>query len=227
MTRPLVFALALCLLPALSPVPPPVLIRRPTTSSCGAATIYDGSGGKPYVGDVAVNGDRIAAVGLARGRQGQDGDRRQGARRLPRLHQHAELGHRVAAGGRPRAERHPPGGHAGGHGRGGLHGAAQRRHEEGDASSSRADIKYPITWTTLGEYLDHARGARASPPTWPPSSAPTTVRVHEVGYANRPPTAEELARMRKLVDQAMEEGALGVGSSLIYAPGLLRRARTS
>ena len=46
----------------------------------------------------------------------------------------------------------------------------------------------------------------------------TTVRIHEVGYANRPPTPEELARMRKLVDQAMEEGALGVGSSLIYAP---------
>jgi N-acyl-D-amino-acid deacylase len=46
----------------------------------------------------------------------------------------------------------------------------------------------------------------------------TTVRVHEVGYADRPPNAEELARMRKLVDAAMEEGALGVGSSLIYAP---------
>jgi len=46
----------------------------------------------------------------------------------------------------------------------------------------------------------------------------TTVRVHEVGYANRPPTPEELTRMRALVHQAMDEGALGVGSSLIYAP---------
>jgi N-acyl-D-amino-acid deacylase len=44
------------------------------------------------------------------------------------------------------------------------------------------------------------------------------VRIHEVGHANRPPTAEELARMKKLVAEAMEEGALGVGSSLIYAP---------
>src|SRR5207244_4895971 len=46
----------------------------------------------------------------------------------------------------------------------------------------------------------------------------TTVRIHEIGYANRPPTAEELERMRQLARQAMEEGALGVGSSLIYAP---------
>jgi N-acyl-D-amino-acid deacylase len=46
----------------------------------------------------------------------------------------------------------------------------------------------------------------------------TTLRVHEVGYENRPPTPEELQRMRALVRQAMEEGALGVGSSLIYAP---------
>ena len=46
----------------------------------------------------------------------------------------------------------------------------------------------------------------------------STVRVHELGYEDREPTAEELVRMRGLVRQAMEEGALGVGSSLIYAP---------
>ena len=46
----------------------------------------------------------------------------------------------------------------------------------------------------------------------------TTVRIHEVGYEDREPTAEELARMEDLVRAAMREGALGVGSSLIYAP---------
>src|SRR6185295_1223705 len=46
----------------------------------------------------------------------------------------------------------------------------------------------------------------------------TTVRIHEIGYADRPPTKEELERMRQLVRQAMEEGALGIASSLIYAP---------
>ena len=82
----------------------------------------------------------------------------------------------------------------------------------------QGDIKYP-------RHLDHPRrvpaGARsdaASPPTSPPSSARPRVRIHEMGYADRPPTPEELDAMRKLVRQAMEEGALGVGSSLIYAP---------
>jgi N-acyl-D-amino-acid deacylase len=81
----------------------------------------------------------------------------------------------------------------------------------------QADIKYPVTWTTLGEYLDQLV-ARGIAPNVASFVGATTVRIHEVGYADRPPTPEELARMRKLVDQAMEEGALGVGSSLIYAP---------
>src|ERR1051326_4876085 len=46
-----------------------------------------------------------------------------------------------------------------------------------------------------------------------------TVRIHEIGEANRAATPKELARMQELVRQAMEEGALGVGSALIYAPG--------
>jgi N-acyl-D-amino-acid deacylase len=81
----------------------------------------------------------------------------------------------------------------------------------------QADIKYPITWTTLGEYLDFLE-KRGIAPNVASFIGATTVRIHEVGYDNRPPKPDELARMRKLVDQAMEEGALGVGSSLIYAP---------
>jgi N-acyl-D-amino-acid deacylase len=46
----------------------------------------------------------------------------------------------------------------------------------------------------------------------------TTVRIHELGWDDRQPTAKELERMQALVRTAMEEGALGVGSSLIYAP---------
>ena len=49
------------------------------------------------------------------------------------------------------------------------------------------------------------------------------MRIHEVGYADRPPTAPELERMRKLVREAMEAGALGVGSTLIYAPAFYAR----
>ena len=78
-------------------------------------------------------------------------------------------------------------------------------------------IRYDIPWTTLGEYLEYLEHKGISPNIASFVGA-TTVRVHEIGYDDRPPTPEELDRMRALVRQAMEEGALGVGSSLIYAP---------
>src|SRR5688572_23666175 len=86
----------------------------------------------------------------------------------------------------------------------------------------QGDIKYDITWTTLGEYLDvlERKGISTNVASF---VGATTVRIHEVGYANRPPTSDELNRMRALVRQAMEEGALGVGSSLIYAPAFYAR----
>jgi N-acyl-D-amino-acid deacylase len=85
------------------------------------------------------------------------------------------------------------------------------------ALKRQSDIHYDIDWTTLGEYLDHLvkRGIATNVASF---VGATTVRVHELGYVNRPPTAEELARMQALVAQAMDEGALGVGASLIYAP---------
>ena len=86
-----------------------------------------------------------------------------------------------------------------------------------DMVAQQADLKYDVAWTTLGEYLDHLvkRGVSCNVASF---VGATTVRVHELGYADRPPTPAELERMRNLVRQAMEEGALGVGSSLIYAP---------
>jgi N-acyl-D-aspartate/D-glutamate deacylase len=81
----------------------------------------------------------------------------------------------------------------------------------------QGDIKYDIEWTTLGEYLDWLtrRGVSTNVASF---VGATTVRVHELGFADRPPSPEELARMKDLVRQAMHEGALGVGSALIYAP---------
>jgi N-acyl-D-amino-acid deacylase len=86
----------------------------------------------------------------------------------------------------------------------------------------QGDIEYDITWTTLGEYLDFLvqKGISTNVASF---VGATTVRIHELGYEDRPPTAEELERMKALVRQAMEEGALGVGSSLIYAPAFYAR----
>ena len=81
----------------------------------------------------------------------------------------------------------------------------------------QSDVQFDVAWTTLGEYLDHLveRGISTNVASF---VGATTVRIHELGYEDRPPTDEELERMKALVRTAMEEGALGVGSSLIYAP---------
>jgi N-acyl-D-amino-acid deacylase len=82
----------------------------------------------------------------------------------------------------------------------------------------KTDIRYAIEWTSLGEYLDFLvrRGVSQNVASFVGAA---TVRIHELGEADRAPTPEELARMQDLVRAAMREGALGVGSSLIYAPG--------
>ncbi len=83
--------------------------------------------------------------------------------------------------------------------------------------AEQGDLRFDVPWTTLGEYLEHleARGVSTNVASF---VGATTVRVHELGRDDRPPTSDELAQMRGLVRAAMAEGALGVGSSLIYAP---------
>jgi N-acyl-D-amino-acid deacylase len=79
------------------------------------------------------------------------------------------------------------------------------------------EASYTLDWTTLGEYLESLE-RRGVAPNVASFIGATSVRIHEIGYDNRPPTPEELERMKALVRVAMEEGAMGVGSSLIYAP---------
>lgn len=86
-----------------------------------------------------------------------------------------------------------------------------------DALKQQGDIRYPIPWTTLGEYLEHLQ-ARGVTPNVASFVGATTVRIHELGEADVKPDAAQLARMQDLVRLAMSEGALGVGASLIYPP---------
>lgn len=81
----------------------------------------------------------------------------------------------------------------------------------------QSDIRYDVEWTTLGEYLDYLV-RRGITPNVASFVGATTVRIHELGEADVRPTPEQLARMQDLVRQAMREGALGVGASLIYPP---------
>ena len=79
------------------------------------------------------------------------------------------------------------------------------------------DAGYELNWVTLGEYLQFLEDKGVSTNVASFVGA-TTLRVHQIGYDDRPPTKMELDSMKMLVRQAMEEGALGIGSSLIYAP---------
>jgi N-acyl-D-amino-acid deacylase len=80
------------------------------------------------------------------------------------------------------------------------------------------DIKYDINWHTLNEGLQALERHGISPNVASFIGA-ATPRVYVLGRANRAPTPVELDQMRALTDQAMQEGALGVASALIYAPG--------
>lgn len=86
-----------------------------------------------------------------------------------------------------------------------------------EEQESQGDITYDIEWNTLNEYLEYLTNKGISPNIASFVGA-TTLRINTVGYENRAPTPRELDTMKLMVKQAMEEGAMGVGSSLIYAP---------
>ena len=89
--------------------------------------------------------------------------------------------------------------------------------EELQLPTAQGDIIYDIDWNTLDEYLQ-SLVRRGISPNVASFIGATTVRINHIGYENRAPTDEELTSMKQMVKEAMEDGALGVGSSLIYAP---------
>jgi N-acyl-D-amino-acid deacylase len=182
-------------------------------------TLYDGSGGKPYVGDVALRGDRIARIakagslGDAKGKVELDA---KGLAVAPGfINMLSWANESLIYDGRGQSDIRQ-GVTLEVMGEGGSMGPLNDAMKK-EAVEQQGDIKYPINWTTLGEYLEMLEKKGISPNVASFVGA-TTVRIHELGYENRPPKPDELQRMRALVRQAMEEGALGVGSSLIYAP---------
>ncbi len=179
-------------------------------------TVYDGSGGPPLRADVAVRGDRIAAVGTlnhARARTELDVS---GLAVAPGfINMLSWATESLIHDGRSMSDI-KQGVTLEVFGEGWSMGPLNEAMKQ-EQRRRMGERRYEITWTTLGEYLEFLERKGVAPNVASFVGA-TTVRIHEIGYANRPPTREELERMRALVRQAMEEGALGVGSSLIYAP---------
>jgi N-acyl-D-amino-acid deacylase len=179
-------------------------------------TVYDGSGGDPVIADVGVVGDSIAAVGdLSSARAGTVIDASGLAVAPGFINVLSWANESLIHDGRSQSDiRQGVTLEVFGEGSsmGPLNDEMKRRIVE-----EQGDIRYDVEWTTLGEYLEYLerRGVSTNVASF---VGATTVRIHELGEADRAPTAEELERMRGLVRRAMEEGALGVGSSLIYAP---------
>jgi N-acyl-D-amino-acid deacylase len=86
-----------------------------------------------------------------------------------------------------------------------------------DLVKEQSDIKFDVPWTSLMGYLEHLTEQGVSPNVASFIGA-TTLRIHTVGYDDRRATKAELEQMRGLIETEMEQGALGIGSSLIYAP---------
>ncbi len=179
-------------------------------------TVYDGSGNAPVVADVAIDADTIAAIGdLSANTATVEVDATGMAVTPGFINMLSWATESLIEDGRSQSDIRQ-GVTLEVFGEGSSMGPVNDAMRQ-EALSQQGDIKYDIPWTTLGEYLDHivARGISTNVASF---IGATTLRIHEVGYEDRDATAEELDRMRQLVRQGMEEGAVGIGSSLIYAP---------
>jgi N-acyl-D-amino-acid deacylase len=179
-------------------------------------SVYDGFGGAPVVADVAIRGERIAAIGdLSHASASQRIDARGMAVSPGFINMLSWATESLIEDGLSQSDI--------------RQGVTLEVMGEGwtmgpitepmraEMIRQQSYIRFDVPWTTWGEYMDHlvSRGISTNIASY---VGATTVRIHELGEEDRAPSAEELARMQELVRQAMREGALGVGSSLIYAP---------
>jgi N-acyl-D-aspartate/D-glutamate deacylase len=204
----------------------PVLLLSVGLAACNApqpadvvirgGTVYDGTAAEGRVADVVIQGDRIALVGDAGPWRGATEIDAAGKAVAPGfINMLSWATDSLIEDGRSQADIRQ-GVTLEVFGEGWSYGPWSEE-MKAYSKSEQAVIQYDIEWTSLGEYLEFLERKGVAPNVASFVGA-TTVRIHELGYENRPPTAEELERMKALVRQAMEEGALGVGSSLIYAP---------
>jgi N-acyl-D-amino-acid deacylase len=182
-------------------------------------TVYDGSGKPPMIADVGINADTLSFIGdLSKSKAKKEIDARGLAVSPGFINMLSWATESLILDGNSQADI-----------RQGvtleIFGEGTSMGPMNDAMKKLAyddmrrnpDFKYDIDWTSLKEYLESLERKKISPNVASFIGA-TSVRIHELGYENRQATSEELERMKSLVRKAMEEGALGVGSSLIYAP---------
>jgi N-acyl-D-amino-acid deacylase len=179
-------------------------------------SLYDGSGAAPVVTDLAIYGDRITQIGNLDKHSGRSEIDAKGLAVAPGfINMLSWANESLIQDGRSLSDIHQ-GVTLEVMGEGTSMGPlnASMRKERIDRQS---DITYDVSWTSLAEYLQHMedRGISTNIASFVGASS---VRIHELGYDDRDPSEEELESMKMLVRQAMEEGAMGLGSSLPYIP---------
>ena len=179
--------------------------------------IYDGSGGDPFTADLAIEGDRIVAVGgLDRATAEQEINVAGLAVAPGFINMMSWANESLIEDGRSQSNIRQ-GVTLEVMGEGFSMGPLSRA-MKAELERQQGDIRYAIEWNSLDEYLQflETRGISPNVASFIGAANP---REYVIGQEDRPATPEELAAMQILVRQAMEQGALGVASSLIYPPG--------
>jgi len=179
-------------------------------------TIADGSGNPSYVGSVGINADTIAAIGELKNAKGNLEIDATGLVVAPGfINMLSWATESLIEDGRSMSDI-KQGVTLEVFGEGWSMGPLSEKMKQ-EMPTSQGDIKYEIDWSTLDEYLQ-SLVKRGISPNVASFIGATTVRINHIGYEDRVPTDKEMASMKNMVRKAMEDGALGVGSSLIYAP---------
>ena len=183
--------------------------------------IYDGNGGVPYKADVGIRNDTIAFIGnLSSAKANNEIDAKGNAVAPGFINMLSWATESLIEDGNSQSDiRQGITLEVMGEGwsMGPLNEKLKKQQEEGEG-----DIKYKVEWTTLGDYLRflEKKGVSCNVASF---VGATTIRMHVIGEDDRAPTPAELLFMKQLVKQAMEEGAMGVGTSLIYPPAFFAK----
>ncbi len=182
-------------------------------------TIYDGSGKPAFIGDIAIDGQKISAIGAPGSFNGETEVDVMGLAVAPGfINMLSWAVESLIVDGRSQGDiRQGVTLEVVGEGfsMGPL--SEKMKAENPNGILGDKNFQYSVDWTTLGEYLDFMvkRGISCNIASFVGTA---TLRTYTIGYDDRPPTEAELAKMCELAEEAMQEGAVGLASALIYPP---------